>query len=234
MVSKRSSGPYGQRLAFVSTHTHEFITPYQIWLPQPLASTEQLVARCSTDNEVLRKVDAPNAVKAANEWLSRRLVDSRNHRADKVGAESLLVQRRRHEVGHGLGGDVALLAQAVHVDFVAEQVRDGVDIGGEACQSEEDVAVLEDLGEVVGHGEGLHAETQVAGDGDTVLAHHGHGGTTVYSCVRRKPRGGGGRTLYLLRKAKTVAVSYTPGTVPEAEELTMAVFRTGRDASSTS
>jgi hypothetical protein len=208
--------------------------PYQIWFPQPLASTEQLVARCSTDNEVLCKVDAPNAVEAADEWLPRRLVDSRNHGADKVGAEPLLVQRRRHKVGHGLGRDVALLAQAVHVDFVAEQVRDGVDVGGEACQSEEDVAVLEDLGEVVGHGEGLHAETQVAGDGDAILAHHGHGGTTVYRRVRREPRGGGGGTLYLLRMAKTAAVSYTPDTIPMAEELTMAVFRAGRDASSTS
>ena len=31
---------------------------------------------------------------------------------------------------------------------------------------------VEDFGEVVGHGEGLHAKAQVAGDGDAVFADH--------------------------------------------------------------
>lgn len=81
------------------------------------------------------------------------------------------------------GGDIAFLAQAVHVDLVAEEVRDGVDIGGETSQAEvEGWGVVEDLGEVVGDGQGLHAQAEVAGDGDAVLAHHGDTGTAI--CVK--------------------------------------------------
>lgn len=63
---------------------------------------------------------------------------------------------------------------------------DGVDVGGETGQAEVDGrracggrrwrrgrrAEGEDLGEVVGHGEGLQAEAQVARDGDAVFAGH--------------------------------------------------------------
>lgn len=154
---------------------------YQVWLPQSLASSEQLIARCSADNEILGEVDATNAVKPTDKRLPCGLVDPCNHRADKVWAEALLIQRRRHEVRHGLRADVALFAEPVHVDFVAEEIGDSRDIGGETCQAEEDVAVLEDLGKVVRDGEGLHAESQIAGYGNAVLAHHGYRGAAV--CV---------------------------------------------------
>ncbi|KAJ8105932.1 hypothetical protein OPT61_g9875 [Boeremia exigua] len=145
----------------------------------PFARAEQLVARGAADDKVLGEVDAADAVEAADERLPRRLVDACDDGADKVRAEALLVQRRRDEVGHGLGRDVALLAQAVHVDLVAEEVRDGGHVGGESCQAKKYVAVLEDFGEVVRHGERLHAQPQVARDGDAVLADHGHAGSAV-------------------------------------------------------
>ncbi len=73
-----------------------------------------------------------------------------------------------------------LLAQAVHVDLVAEQVRHGRHVGRQARQAQEHVvAVLEDLGEVVGHGQGLQAQAQVAGYGYAVFADHGHAGAAV-------------------------------------------------------
>jgi hypothetical protein len=169
-------------LAIFTVQPQHVRLTHQIRLPQSLASTEQLIARCSTNDEVLRKVDAPNAVKPTDERLPTRLVDTRNHRTNEVRAEAFLIQTRAHEVRHGLGADVAFLAEAIHVDFVAEEVGHGVDVGGEAREAEEDVAVLEDLGEVVGHGEGLHAEAQVARYGYAVLADHGHAGAAVCPC----------------------------------------------------
>ena len=166
----------------LARHPHppySIVCAYQIRLPQSFACTKQLVARRSADNEVLRKVNAPNAVEPADERLPRCLVDTRDDGADKVRTEPLLIQRRRDEVGHGLGRDVALLAQAVHVDFVAEQVGHGRHVGGESRQAQEYVAVLEDLGEVVRYCERLHAEAEIAGDGYAVLAHHGHTGAAV-------------------------------------------------------
>lgn len=73
-----------------------------------------------------------------------------------------------------LWADVAFFSEAVHVDFVAEGVGDGLDVCGESRQAEVGGrAVREDFGEVVGYGERLHAEAQVAGNGDAVFAHHG-------------------------------------------------------------
>ena len=43
-----------------------------------------------------------------------------------------------------------------------------------------DVAVAEDLGEVVGHRERLEAEPEVARDGDATVADHGDTGTAVF------------------------------------------------------
>jgi len=74
---------------------------------------------------------------------------------------------------------LALLAQAVHVDLVTEQLADGLDIGGETSQAKVYVAVVEDLREVVGDSQGLETEAEIAGDGDTVLADHGNTGTAV-------------------------------------------------------
>lgn len=75
---------------------------------------------------------------------------------------------------------MALLAQAIHVDLVAEEVRDGIHVGCEASQTEiGGGGVVEDLGEVVGDGQGLHAQAEVAGNGDAVLAHHGDTGTAI-------------------------------------------------------
>lgn len=75
---------------------------------------------------------------------------------------------------------MALFAQAVHVDLVAEEVRDGVNIGCKARQAKiGGGSEVEDLGEVVGDGQGLHAQAEVAGYGDAVLAHHGNTSTTI-------------------------------------------------------
>jgi len=108
---------------------------HQIRLPETFTSTEQLIARRATDNKVLRKINTANAIEAANKRLSGLLVDARNDGAHEEGTESALVQRARDEVGHGGGGDVALFAQAVHVDFVTEEIRDRVDIGGQPRQA---------------------------------------------------------------------------------------------------
>lgn len=75
---------------------------------------------------------------------------------------------------------MALLAQAVHVDLVAEEIRDGVDVGCETSQAEVGGgSVVEDLGEVVGDCQGLHAQAEIAGNGDAVLADHGDTGTAI-------------------------------------------------------
>ena len=74
---------------------------------------------------------------------------------------------------------MTLLTQAVHVDLVTEQLADSLDIGGETSQAKVHIAVVEDLGEVVGDGQGLETEAEIAGDGDTVLANHGNAGTAV-------------------------------------------------------
>ena len=108
------------------------------------------------------------------------MVDPREHRADEVGPEALLVQAARDKVRERLRADVALLTQPVHVDFVAEEVGHGAHVGGEAREPEvERGCVGEDFREVVGYGEGLQAEAQVAGDGDAVAPDHGHAGAAV-------------------------------------------------------
>lgn len=133
---------------------------HQIRFPQPLASTKQLITRGPAHDKILRKIDAANTIETTNKRLSRLLVQPRNHWAHEKGTEASLVQGARDQVGHGCGGDVALLAEAIHVDFVAEEVRDGGDVGGEAGETEVDGgAVGEDLGEVVGNGEGLESES---------------------------------------------------------------------------
>jgi hypothetical protein len=153
---------------------------YQIRLPQTLAHAKQLLRRRARHDKVLCKVDAANAVEAADEGLSRLGVQAADNGRDKVRAEAALVEGGGDEVGKGARGDGALLAQAVHVDLVAEEVADGADVGGQAGQAQEDVAVLEDFGEVVGDGQGLEAEAEIAGDGDAVLADHGDAGTAVW------------------------------------------------------
>ena len=108
------------------------------------------------------------------------MVDPRHDRADEIRAKPLLVQTARHQVGHGLRRDLALLAQAVHVYFVAEEIRHGGDVGGESREPEVDVAVGEDFWEVIRYREGLEAEAQVAGYGDAVFADHGDAGAAVW------------------------------------------------------
>lgn len=109
------------------------------------------------------------------------MIDARNHGADKVRPKALLVQTRRHQVRHRLRGDLPFLAQAVHVDFEAQEIADGIDVGGEAGEPEVDVTVGEDFGEVVGNGQGLQAEAEVAGDGDAVFADHGDAGSAIWT-----------------------------------------------------
>ena len=65
---------------------------YKIGLPQSFASTEELIAGGSADNEVLRKVDTTDAVEATDEGLSGGVVDASNDGADEVWAETLLVE----------------------------------------------------------------------------------------------------------------------------------------------
>lgn len=158
---------------------------YQIRLPQTLAHAKQLLGRCARHDKVLCKVDAADAVETADEGLARLRVQAGDDGRDEVRAEAALVEGGGDEVGKGARGDGALLSQAVHVDLVAEEVADGADVGGQAGQAQEDVAVLEDLGEVVGDGQGLEAEAEVAGDGDAVLADHGDAGTAVWGKRRR-------------------------------------------------
>lgn len=172
---------------------------HQIRLPQALACSKELVARRAAHDEVLGEINATNAVEAADEGLAGGVVDAGNDGADKVRAEAALVEGRRDEVGHGLGRDLALLAQAVHVDFVAEEVGDGRHVRGQPRQAQVHGAVVEDLGEVVGHGQGLHAQPQVAGDGHAVFAHHRDTGAAVWwrMVVRRKVRAYGVCETYL-------------------------------------
>lgn len=152
---------------------------YQIRLPQSLTHAKELLRGRTRDNKVLGKVNAAYAIETADEWLPRLGVEASNDGTDKVWAESAFVERRRDEVSEGGGSNLALLTQAIHVDLVAEQVADGADIGSEAREAHKDVAVAEDLGEVVGDGQGLHAETEIAGDGYAVLADHGNAGAAV-------------------------------------------------------
>lgn len=167
--------------------------PYQIRLPQALARPEQLITRRATDDEILRKVNASNTIKAADKRLPRLRIEPRDDGTDEVRPEAALVQGAGDEVRERRGRDRPLLAQAVHVDFVAEEVGHGGHVGGEARQPEVDGAVGEDLGEVVGHGEGLEAEAQVARDGDAVFAHHGDAGSAIWGVeVRGLGEEGGG------------------------------------------
>lgn len=120
------------------------------------------------------------------------MVDAGNHGADEIRPEALFVQAARDQVGHGLGRDLAFLAQAVHVNFVAEEIRHGRYVRGEARQPQVYVAVAEDFGEVVGYGQGLHPEAEVARDGHAVFTDHSYAGTAVLEGIWLA--GGRGRT----------------------------------------
>lgn len=152
---------------------------YQVRLPKSLTSTKQLITRRPADDKVLREINAPDTIKATDKRLAALLVDSCYYRADKVGPEALLVQGGGDQVGHGGGRDVALLAQAVHVDLVAEQIRDGGDVRREPREAQVDVAVGEDLGEVVADRQGLETEAQIAGYGYAVFANHCYAGAAI-------------------------------------------------------
>lgn len=98
MVSNRSSGAY--KVPVLSARPLECqlfeAPPYQIWLPQSLARSKKLITRRPGDNEVLCKIDAPNAIKAADKRLASLVVYPGNHRTDEIWSESLLVQTRRN------------------------------------------------------------------------------------------------------------------------------------------
>lgn len=134
------------------------VQTYHIRFPETLTHAKELFARCARHDKVLCEVDTADAVKPADEGLAGLGVEAGNDGADKVRPEPALVQGGADEVGEGPGSDGAFLPEAVHVDLVAEEVADGADVGGQAGESEEDVAILEDLGEVVGDGEGLETE----------------------------------------------------------------------------
>lgn len=152
---------------------------YQISLKQAFTHAEKLLRGSTRDDKVFGKVDTTNAVEAANKGLAGLGVEACNDWRHKVGTETALVEARGDEVGKGTGRDGALLSQAIHVDLVAEEVADGADVGGQASEAEEDIAVLEDLGEVIGNGEGLETKSEIAGDGNTILADHGNAGAAV-------------------------------------------------------
>ena len=153
---------------------------YQVWLPESFTRPEQLVTGSPAHDKVFCKIDTSNTVKAADERLSRGMVDAGNHWTNKVRAESFLIQCRAHKVRHGLRGYGSLLAQAVEVHFVTKEIGDSGDVGSKASEAEVDRAVGEYFGEGIGDCEGLHAQAQVAGDGDAVLADHGDAGTAVW------------------------------------------------------
>lgn len=76
---------------------------------------------------------------------------------------------------------MALLAQPVHVDLVTEEIGDSIDISSQSSQAEVGGGgVIEDLGKIVGDGQGLHAQAEIACDGNAVLAHHGDTGTAIW------------------------------------------------------
>jgi hypothetical protein len=158
-----------------------FFSTHQIRLPQPLTRPEQLVTRRPRHDEILCKINAPNTVKPAYERLSGRMIDSSQHRTDEERAKPPLVETAADQIGERLGCDLSLLAEPVHVDFVAEEVGYGADVGRQTGEPE--VArrgVVEDLGEVVGDGEGLQAEAEVAGYGDAVFADHCDAGAAIW------------------------------------------------------
>lgn len=108
------------------------------------------------------------------------MIDSRNDGGHEIRTESSLVQTRADEVRQSLWGNVSFFTESVHVDLVAEQIGDGGHIGSEARDTEiSRWCVVEDLGEVVGYRQGLHAESEITGDCDAVFSHHGHAGTAV-------------------------------------------------------
>ena len=86
----------------------------------------------------------------ANKRVPIRLINPRNHRTHKPRPEPPLIQTRTDQIRKRLWTYIPLLPQPVHVDFVAKQLGDGGDVGGEARKAEVDLgAVGEDLGEVV-------------------------------------------------------------------------------------
>lgn len=188
------------------------LSTYQVRLPQPLTSTEQLITCGARHNKVLGEINAANAIKSTDVWLPRRTVDASQYRAHKPRAEPPLVQTTRDQVRQRLGGDVALFSQPVHVHFVAEGVGDGLDVCGQAGETEEDGwGVVEDFGEVVRYGEGLQAEAEVAGYGDAVFTDHRYAG----AAIDVEGRGLGGGPLVL---SASTAVPWN-----RHEELTMMI-----------
>lgn len=163
---------------------------YQIRFPKPFTSAKQLITRRAGHDKVLCKINTPNTVEPTNKRLPLlalllRRHNPRHHGAHKPRPEPLLVQTRADQVGHRAGTYLPLLAQAVHVDFVAHQVRHRGDVGGQAREPDVQVrAVGEDLGKVVRDGEGLEAEAEVAGDGDAVLARHREAGSAIWMVSR--------------------------------------------------
>ena len=177
----------------------------EVRLPEALACAEELVRGGAGNDEVfgeiyasdrvesrkaycqIRKLEISTAVSfpsvlyiPTNKRLPRSLVDARDHGTHKPRAKPPLVQTTAHQIGERLRTDISLFPQPVHVDFVSEELADGADVGREPREAEVDLrAVGEDFGEVVGDGEGLEAEAQVAGDGYAVLAYHCYAGAAV-------------------------------------------------------
>lgn len=131
---------------------------HQVWLPQTLTGAKKLLARCPTDNEVLCEIDTADGIEPADEWLPGCVVDSGHHRTDKIRTKPPLVQGRADQIGKCLRGDMSFLTEAVHVDFVAEEIRNCSNVCCKTSQAKVDRgSVVEDLGEVVGYSQGLHA-----------------------------------------------------------------------------
>ena len=76
MVSNRSSGAYKVQVlsAKSSQQRGSQAMPYQIWLPQSLTRSKELIASRPRDNEVLCEIDTPNAIKATDERLASLVV----------------------------------------------------------------------------------------------------------------------------------------------------------------
>lgn len=75
---------------------------------------------------------------------------------------------------------MSLLSESVQVNLVTKEIGHGDNVGRKAGQAKvHGRGVVEDLGEVVGDGYGLHAETEIAGDCNAVLARHGDAGTAI-------------------------------------------------------
>lgn len=147
--------------------------------PERLAHAVERLAARARAHVVLGLVGRADEVGGAEEDVAV-LGHASDHGLGEVGAESTLVEHRLAERGERLAGDLALLAELVHVEAELELGHEGLLVGAEAGEADGAAVVDEgDLGHVHGDGLELLAQAHVGGNGEALLAGHGDDGTTV-------------------------------------------------------